>query len=172
MTSSRSPSFLSFVCVRCVWVCWRREGVSTSTHVCVVPASTGTFWIYTRRFFSVTAHTTAIRQSQSQRHTHDNGNDTQRHQLTKMRLNYSTRENSPGQDTAMRQIDSSSFVFSVVVHGRSLLTKEHCLVKPVNAPFLSMPNSVKYESSFCSFSASWQVNRFFLDISSFEFFRI
>ena len=191
-SSSYSPSFLSFVCVWCVWICvWCVGGgracqrptrppcvdftnvtvyVDTTrtcwTHVCVVSANTGMFWIYTRRFFSVTAHF-VTRQPQPQRHTHDNGNDTQRHQLTKMRLNYSTREKSPGQDTAMRQttmrqIDSSSFVFSVMlVHDRSLLTKEHCLVKPVNAPFLSMPNGVKYDSSFCSFSASWQVNRYF-----------
>ena len=36
-----------------------------------------------------------------------------------------------------------------------------CLVKPVNARFLSLPNSVKYDSSFISFSAFWQVNSFF-----------
>ena len=36
-----------------------------------------------------------------------------------------------------------------------------CLVKPVNAPFLSLLNSVEYDSSLISFSAPWQVNSFF-----------
>ena len=36
-----------------------------------------------------------------------------------------------------------------------------CLVKPVNARFLSLLNSVKYDSSLISFSAPWQVNSFF-----------
>ena len=36
-----------------------------------------------------------------------------------------------------------------------------CLVKPVKARFLSLLNSVKYDSSLISFSAPWQVNSFF-----------
>ena len=43
-----------------------------------------------------------------------------------------------------------------------------CLVKPVNARFLSLQNSVKYDSSLISFSAPWQVNSFI--ISSNELF--
>ena len=35
-----------------------------------------------------------------------------------------------------------------------------CLVHPVNARFLCLPNTVKYDSFFISFSASWQVNSF------------
>ena len=35
------------------------------------------------------------------------------------------------------------------------------LVHPVNARFLSLLNSVKYDSSLISFSAPWQVNNFF-----------
>ena len=37
-----------------------------------------------------------------------------------------------------------------------------CLVKPVNARFLSLLNSVKYDSSLVSFSAPWQVNSFLI----------
>ena len=37
-----------------------------------------------------------------------------------------------------------------------------CLVTPFNDRFLSLPNSVKYDSSLTSFSASWPVNSFFL----------
>ena len=37
-----------------------------------------------------------------------------------------------------------------------------CLVKPVNARFLSLLNSVKFDSSLISFSASWQVNSFLI----------
>ena len=36
-----------------------------------------------------------------------------------------------------------------------------CLVKPVNARFLSLVSSVKYDSSLISFSGPWQVNSFF-----------
>ena len=37
-----------------------------------------------------------------------------------------------------------------------------CLVKPVNARFFCLLNSVKYDSSLFSFSAPWQVNSFFI----------
>ena len=40
-----------------------------------------------------------------------------------------------------------------------------CLVKPVNARVLSLPNSVKYDSSFISFSAPWQFNSFIISVN-------
>ena len=69
----------------------------------------------------------------------------------------------------MRQIDSSFLVFSVVVHGRSLLMECFVFFKPVNARVLSLLNSVKYDSSLISFSAPWQVNSFLISANYFSY---
>ena len=54
-----------------------------------------------------------------------------------------------------------------------------CLVHPVKYRVFSLLNSVKYDSSLISFSASWQVNSFLLSanylfyaVTAFNFFKI
>ena len=90
------------------------------THVCVVPVRTGTFWIYTRGLSACHGthhdHTTATaththtrqRQRQRQRHTTNQTITSTNQPATQFD---STRENSPGLDTARidRLIALSSF---------------------------------------------------------------
>ena len=81
------------------------------------------------------------------------------------------------QENRREKREQRRFIFSVVVHGRSLLMEYFFLVNPICARDLSLLSRAKYDSSFISFSASWQVNSFlisaknlFLCSYSFHFF--
>ena len=110
-------------------------------------------------FFSVSqphrTHTT--RQNTTYHNTpQQHHNNTSRQQRQRDR----DRDRDRGEEKRREAREERRFIFSVVVHGRSLFMECFCLVKPVKVRFLCLLNSVKYDSSLISFSCTWQVDSF------------
>ena len=105
-----------------------------STHVRVVPVYTGTFWTDTRRrvewthgiFQRATSHHTTHR-------THTTATRPQQHTETETcRDRERERQRKKTGKTRQQKREERRFIFSVVVHGRSLLMECFCLDKPGN----------------------------------------
>ena len=143
----------------------------------VVPVHTGTFRTYTRRrvewthgVFQRVTHDTPHRTHTHHNTTQHNNTTTTPHgdrdrdrqrqterprKKTGTEREEKTKEDKTRQDKRREQIHfQCGGAWPFFVHGVL------CLVKPVNARFLSLLNSVKYDSSLISLSALWPVKSF------------
>ena len=127
------------------------------THVRVVPACTGFPACHTPHTPHTTHHTT----------THHNNTTTTPHgdrHRERQRQGEKRRRKRRRQENIREKREQRRFIFSMVVHGSSLLIECFFLVNPICARDLSLLNRVKYGSSLISFSASWPFNHFFCEL--------
>ena len=137
----------------CAW-CQHTLGRFERTHGDVLSGHTG--------FFSV-SHTTPHRTHTTPQHktqhttTHHNNTTTAPHDSRERQRQRETETDREREEKRREKIHfQCGGAWPFFVHGVL------CLVKPVNARFLSLLNSVKYDSSLISFSAPWQVNSFLI----------
>ena len=134
--------------------CFDTFARGAGTHGDVLKVHTGTCGVDTRVFQRVTHHTPYTTPQHKTQHTttHHNNSTTTPHD-NRDRETETDRDRERDRDR-QKQREKSGGAWPFFVHGVL------CLVKPVNARFLSLLNSVKYDSSLISFSAPWQVNSF------------
>ena len=134
----------------CAW-CQHTLGRFERTHGDVLSGHTGLSACHTPHRTHTTTQDTTYHNTPQQ---HDNSTSRQQRQRERQRQREKRREKRGKRREKIHFQCGGAWPF--FVHGVL------CLVKPVNARFLSLLNSVKYDSSLISFSAPWQVNSFLI----------
>ena len=172
--TTTTPSLLHPVCTFKTSPCVPAPRAHVVTHVRVVPGFTRTFWTDTRGLvewthgnFSArhtTAHTTTQDTTQHDTPKHTTATRQQQHTETETCRDRERERETEKEDREDKTTEERREPIHFQCGGAWPFFVDGVLflVNPVCARDVCLLNSVKYDSSLISFSASWQVNSFLI----------